>query len=101
MSLIRMNYDEVIASADKLLNLVNQGEQYLKEFMNMSESIPSIWTGEASNAFVGLCGQCQREMNELIVSLNTISSNVRFTANEIKAADERARLAAEASMPKK
>lgn len=91
MSYIKLDYTEVMAESRKLTDIANDAEQYLKELKNISLSIPSFWTGEASKAFINLCIQEEREFNELINTINTISGNLKTVADEIKAADDKSK----------
>lgn len=92
MSVIKINYSEVLTEADKLAGFADRGEQYLREMKNISNSIPSFWTGQASNAFVNLCVQEEGELVRLINTLDNISRNLKMIADDIKAADERAKI---------
>lgn len=93
MGLIKMNYYEVRAEADRLADLARQGEQFKREVGNIAESMPSIWTGESGTAFTGVCGQWGHQMDHLVKTLYDISRNLRVIADEMEAAEKRVRSA--------
>lgn len=93
MGLIKMDYYEVRAVADRLSDLARQGEQYKKEVGSIIESMPSVWTGESGTAFTGVCTHWQQEMVQLINLINNVSSNLRTIANEMEAAERRVKSA--------
>ncbi|HWP97450.1 MAG TPA: WXG100 family type VII secretion target [Syntrophomonadaceae bacterium] len=91
MALIDMDYEEVLAEARQIDEMASRAESYLSEMKQLTGSIPASWTGDASQSFLQICAGWDREMNELVGSLHSTSRNLRLLAQEIRAAEERAR----------
>ncbi len=96
MSLIKMDYSEVMAEANKFFELARQGSSCSQQANRLANQVPSCWAGESGNMFSNLCKQLEREFHDLSNRLDVIGNNLKTVAREIREAEQRAKRAAEA-----
>ncbi len=94
MGRIRMDYSEVMTEANRVAQLADAGDRYIRDMRTARTQLPAVWNGQSGDAFMQVCTGWERDMRDLVHLLNDISSNLRTVAREIREAEERARRAA-------
>ena len=93
--MIRIDYNASRASAAKLSGAAQQCEQNIAQARQLLSTVPTYWEGEAAQAFAAQITQWISTNQQLQQQLEGLAGDIRRTADEFEAAEERIRLAAQ------
>ncbi|MCX7749940.1 MAG: WXG100 family type VII secretion target [Clostridia bacterium] len=86
---IRIDYDAVLAAANRISNIATISEQASYALKNATSHLHSEWRGHAKNSFDQACSEWMRDINQLTSEIRHIGDSLRAIAYDYKARDER------------
>lgn len=93
MSLIRVDYENARAQARRLEQSGQQCSQIARELLALQRQLAGVWTGEAADAYDQVIAQRLREIRKIQDEASRIAWTIRNVADELEAAEERAKAA--------
>lgn len=94
MSTISIDYNKVIAEANRLKTVANECDNIVNQTQRAINDINTYWEGAAANEFIAANKKWCKEMQAIKAELTEISNVIKKVANEIREADLRAAKAA-------
>ena len=91
MSQIRVNYEEMAASAQAFLQMSQTADELVKQVKAEADKLSAGWEGVADAEFLAQIDSCMARLQHTPLMMNEISIAVKTASDLIQKAEEEAR----------
>jgi WXG100 family type VII secretion target len=91
MSQIRVNYEEMAASAQAFMQMSQTAEELIKQVKAEADKLSAGWEGIADAEFLAQIDSCMARLQHTPLMMSEISTAVKTASDLIQKAEEEAR----------